>query len=129
MRVLWGIVLIVGLGLAAVGCGAKKSYDGPTVDAFVGRLTQEGKPVTLPAGAKFSLELFHEKGQSFGVPIQADGSFKIGWMPIGKYSATLIREDKKGKGPPGKRYTVPGGLTIEDGKTEYTIELGKNWKS
>jgi hypothetical protein len=26
-------------------------------------------------------------------------------------------------------YSVPGGLTIEEGKTDYTIELGKAFKA
>jgi hypothetical protein len=126
MRVLWAAVVIVGLGLAPAGCGPRKSFDGPTVDAFVGKLVQNGKPVTLPPGETVVLSLFHETGQSFGVPIKADASFKIGWMPIGKYSATLVRETK-GKGQP-KRYNIPGGLTIEAGKTEYSVELGPEWK-
>jgi hypothetical protein len=62
------------------------------------------------------------------IPIQRDGSFKIGWMPIGKYSATLLRSNKEGRGPPEKRHNIPGGLMIEDGKTEYTIELGKGFQ-
>jgi hypothetical protein len=126
MRGVSGIVLMVGFALAAVGCGPRKTYDGPTVDAFTGRLTHVGKPVTFPEGEVVRVWLFHEKGQSFGIPIQTDGSFKIGWMPIGKYSAILHRETKKTRGP--SRYTIPGGLKIEDGKTEYAIELGKGWK-
>jgi hypothetical protein len=127
MRVFLGIVLLVVLGLANLGCGPKKPFDGPTVDAFVGRVTQDGKPVSFPEGEEVTLRVWHEKGQSFGIPLKSDGSFKIGWMPIGKYSATLEREPKGPKGAPSKQ-NVPGGLTIEDGKTEYTIELGKGWK-
>ena len=39
----------------------------------------------------------------------------------------LNRGRMEQKGPPSK-YNVPGGFAIEDGKTEYTIDLGKNWK-
>lgn len=128
MRLLSCTILIVGLGLAVSGCGSKKSFDGPTVDAFTGKLTHNSQPVAFAPGENVELLLMHETAQSFGIPIQADGSFKIGWMPIGKYSATLIQENKKEKGATKKRYTVPGGLTIEAGKTEYVIELGKGWK-
>jgi hypothetical protein len=119
------IFLVLGLGLTAAGC-AQKSFDGPTVDAFTGHLTHNAKPVSFPEG-DVVVTLVHEKGQSFGIPIQRDGSFKIGWMPIGKYSATLTRSTMQDKGGP-IRYNIPGGLTIEDGKTDYTIELGTGWK-
>jgi len=76
-----------------------------------------------------TLQLFlHEGGQSFGVPLKEDGSFTVGWMPIGKYSATLVREPPPGGRSGPRRHTVPDGLTIEDGKTDYTIDLGKNYK-
>jgi hypothetical protein len=127
MRQLVWAVLLVTVGLAAVGCGKRKEFEGPTVEAFVGRLVQDGKPVSFAAGGDVELSLFHETGQSFGIPIQPDGTFTIGWMPIGKYAATLIRSSKSGKAGP-QRHGVPGGLTIEDGKTEYTIELGKAFK-
>jgi hypothetical protein len=118
--------LIVALAFA-VGCGKRKEFEGPTVDAFIGRLVQEGKPVKFPAGEEVELKLFHERGESFGIPIQPDGTFKIGWMPIGKYGALLIREPKTSKAAP-LRFNVPGGLTIEEGKTEYTVELGKGYR-
>ncbi len=127
---IWSIALAAGLGLAAGGCGPSKPFDGPTVDAFNGRLVQGGQPVAFPADEKVQLKLFHEKGESFNIPVNADGTFKIGWMPIGKYSAALTREaavpGKKGVAP--SRYSVPGGLTVEAGKTEYQVELGKDWK-
>jgi hypothetical protein len=50
-------------------------------------------------------------------------------MPIGKYSMMLERTPKTaGKGPTKSRYSVPGGLTIEEGKKDYVIELGKDFK-
>jgi len=125
MRMHGCIILLLFLSLA--GCGQKKHYDGPTVDAFRGRLVHDGKPVSFPDNEEVILELgFHGTGRRYGIPIAADGSFKIGWMPIGKYSAILERQNNKQRGPP-KKYSVPGGLTIEEGKTEYQIELGKGW--
>ena len=130
-------VALLGMSLVVVHCGcARKTYDGPTVDAFTGRLVHDGQPVSFPADEKVMLQLFHEKGRPFGIPIQPDGSFKIGWMPIGKYTAMLQRSGKGAVASPGGpiamglggAYTVPNGLTIEAGKTEYTIELGKEWK-
>ena len=130
MRRIWSLAVAAGVALAAAGCGSKKPFDGPTVDAFNGRLVQGGKPVTFPAGEKVQLKLFHEKGESFGIPVNPDGTFNIGWMPVGKYSAALMREPsgpaKKGAAP--SRYSVPGGLTVEDGRTDYQIDLGKDWK-
>ena len=126
MRYACGIALWLVVLCALIGC-RRKEFDGPTVDAFNGRITQAGKPVSFPADEKVLLELFHEKAQSFKIPIKSDGSFDIGWMPIGKYSATLIREKTGVRGGP-KRHAIPGGLTIEDGQTQYTIELGKDWK-
>lgn len=121
--------LAVTVALTTVGCGQRKPFDGPTVDAFTGKVVHDGKAVNFPAGEKVELKLVHEKGESFGIPLQQDGSFKIGWMPIGKYTATLIRE----KSEPGKKsapnmYNVPGGLAIKEGQADYTVELGKNWK-
>ncbi len=129
MRLLSRIVPLLALGLGVVGCTSKSQFDGPMVEAFTGRLTHNGKPVSFPEGETVSLTLFHEKGQSLGIPLQSDGSWKIGWMPVGKFSVLLNQPPKggAGKGPPGK-YNVPGGLTIEEGKTDYTIELGKDWK-
>jgi hypothetical protein len=128
MRMHGCIILLLFLSLA--GCGQKKHYDGPTVDAFRGRLVHDGKPVSFPDNEEVILELgFHGTGRRYGIPIAADGSFKIGWMPIGKYSPTLLRTDKEGKKVPlTTRYKLPGEFTIEEGKTEYTVELGKGWK-
>lgn len=127
MRFIPITILGVVLGLLTVGCGDKKSFEGPTVDAFTGQLVQDGKPVSFPAGQDVQLKVIHEKAQSFGIPISEQGSFKIGWMPIGKYSAILIRQKEGTKGGP-QMYNVPGGFEIVAGKTDYQIELGKNWK-
>ena len=125
MRLFFALTLCTLVGLAS-GC-ARKEFDGPTVKEFTGRLVRDGQPVSFAGEQGVQVQLFHEKAQSFNVPIQADGSWKIGWMPIGKYSATLLRGKANEKGPP-RRYGIPGGLTIEDGKTEYQIELGKGYK-
>src|SRR5579883_2486168 len=98
MRQLRDTIVILGLGFIVAGCGPKKPFDGPTVDAFVGRLTHDGKPVTFSEGQSVTLEVYHETGRKFGIPIHPDGSFTIGWMPIGKYSAILMRENKQARG-------------------------------
>lgn len=127
MRQVSRVVLLAAIGWAAVGC-SHREFKGPTVDAFTGHVVREGEPVSFPAGEEVSLTLFlHETGESFGIPLQSDGTFKLGWMPIGKYTVMLNRPPKNGRGQPTK-YSVPGELNIEAGKTEYTIELGKNWK-
>ncbi|MCS6863643.1 MAG: hypothetical protein RMJ56_01440 [Gemmataceae bacterium] len=129
MRCSAAVLLIVML-VGVTGCGEQKPFDGPTVDAFTGRLVHEGNPVSFPPSETVQLKLIlHEKPESFGIPIKSDGTFQIGWMPIGKYSATLIRERNEG----GKKaapimYNVPGGLEIKNGQTEYLVELGKGWK-
>jgi hypothetical protein len=125
MRVSLTLIIVSIVGVSLGGC-KQKEFDGPIVKSFTGR-SHEGNPVSFPADEKVRLELFHESAQSFIIPIQEDGSFTIGWMPIGKYSATLTR-DKSGAKASRSRYSVPDGLRIEDGKTEYTIELGKDWK-
>ena len=91
-------VAIVGVALAAAaGCGQKKAFDGPTVEAFNGRVVADGKPLTLPPGEKIGLRLMHQgSGTSWGIPLQPDGTFNIGYMPIGKYTVMVTR-------PPGRR--------------------------
>ena len=128
MRFFGCLILLAGLALLGVGCGPKRSFDGPTVDAFTGRLTHNGKQVSFPEGKEVTLKVIHEKGTSFYIPIKSDGTFEIGWMPIGKYGAVMELE-RPGLGRKGKSmYNVPGGLSIQEGQTEYTIELGKDWK-
>jgi hypothetical protein len=126
MRFFGCLILLAGLALVGVGCGPKRSFDGPTVDAFTGRLTHNGKQVSFPEDKQVILKVIHEKGTSFGIPIKSDGTFQIGWMPIGKYGAVMERPGPGGKGK--SMYNVPGGLSIQEGQTEYTIELGKDWK-
>ncbi len=127
MRCVPTIILSATLGLFAIGCENRSTYDGAKVDSFSGRVVKGGKPVSFPAGETVQLKLVHDKAKSFGIPLGPDGSFKIGWMPIGKYSAILIRQTDGGKGGPNM-YNVPGGFEIAEGKTEYEVELGKDWK-
>jgi hypothetical protein len=126
-----GFILVLAVSAIAYGC-ARKPLDKSTVDAFNGRLTRKGEPVSFSEEEKPTLKVFHEKGRSFGIPIKPDGSFQIGWMPIGKYSAMLIREKKPSadrRRPPQDMYKVPNGFAIDEGKTEYIIiELGSDWK-
>jgi hypothetical protein len=126
MRYIMTAALPAVMALIAAGCGSDK-FDGPTVDAFTGRLTKDGKPVTFPDSESVTLKVIHDKAKSFGIPIAQDGTFKIGWMPIGKYSAILVRTKENAKGGPNM-YNVPGGFEIVAGKTEYDIDLGKSWK-
>ena len=134
MRTLNVLLLTCWLGLVVVGCAPKIPYTGKTVDKFVGKVTHNGKPVSFPADQTVQMSLFHESGEQFGIPIKEDGTFDIGWMPVGKYSVMLERrqdakkQDAKKQGPGISRYDVPGGLTIEEDKTDYVIELGKGFK-
>jgi hypothetical protein len=137
MKVRLGFVLIAGLVGTALGCGGRKPYyDGPKVPAFSGQVVQNGKPVTFPEDEDVSVHCTVIEGEgigkAFGVPIKPDGSFSIGWMPVGKMMLRLERSPKdpakRPVGPPS-RYSIPGGLTIEQGKTTgYVIDLGKGWK-
>ena len=130
MRTINRLVVTCCLGLAVFGCTNKKGgYEGPTVDAFHGKVTHNGQPVTF-AENEAQLNLYHEKGQQFGIPLKPDGTFEIGWMPTGKYSMMVERTPQASKKAAASktRYNVPDSLTIEDGKKDYVIELGKNFK-
>jgi hypothetical protein len=131
MRTTNRLVLTLCLGLAVFGCRNNKGgYEGPTVDAFHGKVTHNGNPVKFEENDEVQLSLYHEKGQQFGIPLKADGTFEIGWMPTGKYAAMLERttQNPAKRGAQKTRYNVPDGLTVTEGTTEYTIELGKGWK-
>jgi len=131
MRTINRLVLTFCLGLPVFGCTDRKGgYEGPTVDAFHGKVTHNGNPVKFEENDEVLLSLYHEKGQQFGIPLKADGTFEIGWMPIGKYAIMLerIAQTPVKKGPQKTMYNVPDRLTIEEGKRDYVIELGKNFK-
>jgi hypothetical protein len=116
--------------LAIAGCMAqpKPAYSGPKVDSFSGRLTADGKDISFAENETVTLQLQHEAGNVWGVPIKSDGTWKIGWMPEGKYSGWLQRPASAGKGTSVRKDALPGQFVIEPGKTEYTIEMGKNYK-
>jgi len=124
MRLLLGFGLIAALLCATFGCGnygPKPFYEGPKVESFSGRVVQDGKQVTFSKDNEVVIDFYSEGGIRFGVPIKADGTFNIGYMPLGKQSLVLERGNAK--------YSIPGGLTIEAGKTSgYEIELGKGYK-
>ena len=128
MRTMNGLLLTFSLGLVVVGC-SQKPFPGKTVDKFVGKVTHDGRPVSFPAEQTVQMRVYHESGQQFGIPIKEDGTFVIGWMPVGKYAVMLERQQGgKQKGPGISRYSVSDGLTIEEGKTDYVVELGKGFK-
>ena len=130
MRTINRLVLTFCLGLAVFGCTNKKGgYDGPTVDAFHGKVTHNGNPVKFAENEEVQLTVFHESGRQFGIPLSTEGTFQIGWMPIGKYAMMLERTVQTPmKGATKTRYNVPDSLIIEDGKKDYVIELGKDFK-
>lgn len=130
MRLVCGALLATTAVILA-GCSSQKAGNGsdlPKNDAFTGHLVKDGKAITFDAAENVELKMIHETAKSFGIPIKPDGSFQIGWMPHGKYSAMLIRQSTKEKAAP-RMENVPGGVTIEPGKTEYKIELGGAGKS
>jgi hypothetical protein len=114
------------------GCNSGKHFDGPTVNEFSGKLVAHGKPVAFPPGEKVQIGATHQgTAKEWWIPIEPDGTFKIGWMPIGKYTLMLKRGStapaRQGGGRPAM-YPVPTVFEIVDGKTEYTIDLGDGFK-
>ena len=103
------------VNLKAGGVGASLSWQKATVDLTGDALIGTQLPAQFQKPANLTLR---------------DGTFKIGWMPIGKYAVMLERTGQSAvkKGPQKTMYNVPDGLTIEEGKKEYVIELGKDFK-
>jgi hypothetical protein len=119
--------------LLSGGCGSNKGFDGPTVDAFIGKVAKDGTPISIPEGERVVVRLIHHgSAQQFGVRIAEDATFEIGWMPIGKYSVTLERPQKD-DGPRIKtrmsQIHVKQPFEIVEGQTEYNLELGDAWQS
>lgn len=118
---------------AFTGCGPGGGYtEGPTVDRFTGRLTASGGPVAFGADELVLLNMTHKESKSgFGVPIKPDGTFDIGWMPVGSYSVNLTRGPSRVAFMSGNEkgvWTVSlPEFTIAEGQTEYTIDLPANW--
>jgi hypothetical protein len=114
----------------SVACNSQRAaFNGPTVDAFNGKVVVDGNPVSFPPGEEVILRVYHHgSGKSWGIPLQPDGTFKIGWMPVGTYNSVLNRASKNTKGRGTNLYPVPGTFSIAEGQTEYVIDLGKGFK-
>ena len=124
-------LLALSVILFIAGCTKVAKFDGPTVDAFHGQLVSDGKPISFAADEEeIRLFLIHQgSGERFRIPIKADGTFDIGWMPIGQFNCMLERKKKGGLETRGVEFPssskpVPGGLRIEEGKTEYELDVG-----
>jgi hypothetical protein len=131
MRLQLSILLLCFSGLIVAGCAEQSAikFVGPTVDTFSGKLVHDGKPVTF-AEEGVIVQVMTPQGARFGIPIAADGSFQVGKMQTGQYSAILERTKKGAKGSTiPNMYNIPGGFKIEEGKSDYSIELGKGWKA
>lgn len=86
MHVTW---LRIALVVFFIGCQASYDYPGPKIDKFEGQLTAGGEPVQFEEGQKVVLRLvFHENGESYGVPIKPDGTFNIGGCRSGNIPRT-----------------------------------------
>jgi hypothetical protein len=123
------LAALLAVSIVCAGCTQKPVGYKETTEAFVGSVLQDGKPISLPEGSR--MDLVHDETYSkFGIPLGQDGSFKIGWMPTGKYSAELVwlKGAASADGGSLERFNVPNGLTIEKDKTEYTMDLGKKWE-
>jgi hypothetical protein len=59
---------------------------------------QDEKPVTFPEDEEIRIQCALTEGEgigkSFGVPIKPDGTFSIGWMPLGKIALRLERSPR-----------------------------------
>jgi hypothetical protein len=138
MRMFKNVLAVAVFGLTCAGCTPRATFDGPKVNAFTGQVVQNGQPISFAPDSHATLEVIQtEKAYRFNIPLAENGTFKIGWMPIGKYEVFLNKdmETDTGQGTRRKRpmiigagYHLPEPLMIEDGKTEYTIELGKDYK-
>ena len=119
-HVSWHPLMLI-LFLLTTGCTKVAKFDGPTVDAFEGQLVSEGKPVSFSDDKEVvKVFLVHKgSGERFRIPIRPDGTFGIGWMPVGDFNCRLERKKKGGFEVQGMEFEtqfkpVPGGLTIED---------------
>ncbi|MDC0936539.1 hypothetical protein OAS39_09640 [Pirellulales bacterium] len=130
MQIMTRLASLTIVSVLFTGCGPGAVEYEETTDAFVGRLVQNGEPVTLPGEAVLNM-IHHGTSDRFGIPLKSDGSFEIGWMPTGDYSAELkLQRRNEGNRPRGapNLFNVPGPLSIEKDKNEYEIELGEKWK-
>jgi hypothetical protein len=130
MNYLSKLYISILIALLLIGCGGP--YKEPTIDEFDGKLTHKGQPVKFSSDDKVVLRLvFHKNGERFGIPINPDGTFDIGWMPIGDYSAILERSSTKQAGVRSgevESFNIENGLTIAEGETQYAVELGDDFR-
>lgn len=126
MRLVTLSSLSVFLGATLLGCSPPGKVEGPTVLAFNGKVVSGGKTVVFPDGEELFVELFHHRGKQFNLPIKSDGTFNIGKMPVGRYTAALVRSGKGAKGSPGK-FPVKN-FEIVEGQTEYVLDLGPGFR-
>ena len=134
MKSLTRYLLVISCIPLSAGCTKVAKFDGPTVDAFQGQLVSDGKPISFYDDEEVvKIFLVHKgSGERFRIPIKPDGTFDIGWMPIGDFNSRLERKKKGGLETRGMEFEpefspIPGGLTIEEGKTEYVIEVGADF--
>ena len=130
MKQLVGTVCAFAFLAQLVGCDPPKvkEYDGPIIDKFVGSVVHDGKPVKFTDDEIVSVQLLASTPRRlWTIPVKSDGTFEITWMPIGKFFAILERKDKSNPMSRNK-FSISDDFRIEDGKTEYVIELGPNWK-
>ena len=127
-------LLTLPLILFIASCTKVAKFDGPTVDTFQGQLVSDGKPVSFSADdLEVRLFLIHQgSGERFRIPIKPDGTFDIGWMPIGQFNCILERRkmgglETRGIAFPANSKPVPGGLKIEEGKMVYDVEVGEGF--
>lgn len=125
MRVRFCALLMAMIAASVFGCNSRE-YSGPTVEKFTGTITANGKQITVKPGEHLTIQMRHESGQTFGIPIKEDGTFEIGWMPLGHYD--LITEKYKDGQRGGPSKVGVGPFQVTNDRTEYTIDLGKRWK-
>jgi hypothetical protein len=126
------LIWLCSLVLLNIGGCTKRPFEGPTVEAFDGRIVQEGKQVSPSKGERVVIRLMqHGTGEQFGIPISPQGTFNIGEMPVGTFSVVLERTPPMtngGAAQPRQEIAIDDPFKIEEGQTQYDIELGKAWR-
>lgn len=121
--------LILGV-LIIAGCGGGRTAD--TGLRLSARITSGGQPVEIPPGEEVTVSLMSSAGKRHILYRQPDDTFVWPRLDIdgpalkpGAYYVMIARSGRPGKGstPP----STPDRLTIEDGRLEYAIEVGKTW--
>ena len=129
MKRIANLLVILAMGALLQGCPPPKGAEGPT-EEFKGQITAAGEPVSFTPEEQAKLQVVrHGNGERFGVIVKEDGTFNVEWMPVDTYTVMLERY----KAQEGGRSPIPvvenlENLVIEEGKKEYTVDLGENWK-